>query len=97
MRDVSRHIKRLARADDTFLPVEGEVRFALGNDEALLLVRVDVLGDRAARSAAPVEAEDVLADVCELDLFTGDGVEDRSETGQQPGCLRERRPGRPYR
>jgi len=46
--------------------VEGEVGFACRDDEPLLLVGVDVLGDHAAWHAAPVEADElpvgVLAD-----------------------------------
>jgi hypothetical protein len=44
---------RLPRTDDALLAVDGEVRLSGGDDEALLLVGVQVFGDRAARLAAP--------------------------------------------
>ena len=87
MTDANRHDKRLARSDDALLTVKSEVAPAGADDEALLLVGVYVLRDRAARDAAPVEADDVLASIfgagCELDPLAGGGVGDRSESGRR--------------
>src|SRR6201988_2332774 len=63
MTDTDGNNDRLTRTDDALLAVDGEVRFAGGDDEALLLVRVEMLGDRAAGHAAPVEANEVLTAV----------------------------------
>src|SRR5450432_1238126 len=59
------------------------MRFAGGDGEAFLLVRVQMLGDRASRQAAPVEANDILRTVLsgcrEGDGLAGGGIGDRSE------------------
>src|ERR1039458_6238315 len=61
--------------------------FAGGDGEALLLVRVQMLGDRPARPAAPVEANDILRAVLsscrEDDRLAGGGIGDRAELGDR--------------
>jgi hypothetical protein len=58
---------------------------ACGDGEALFLVGVQVVGDRAARQAAPGEANDILpAILCgcrECDRIAGGWVRELSESG----------------
>jgi len=83
--DANRHNKRLARADDTVLAGYGEVRLAGGYREALLLAGMDVLGDRTAGHAAPVESHDIFASVIwgggELDRLAGRRVGELPKPG----------------
>jgi len=73
-----RQDERLTRADDALLIAEGEVGFTRDDREALLMVGMDVLGDRAAGHAAPVEADDAAVAVTrgcgELDGLAGGAV-----------------------
>ena len=75
-----RHGDGLAWPEHAGLTVEDEVCLARCDVEALLLEGVDVLGDLAARLAAPTEAHDVLiltrglSD--ELDRLAGGGVDE---------------------
>ncbi len=75
---------RLSRADDPSLTFDDEVRFAGDDQEALLLMGMKMLGDRAARRAAPVEADHTAVAVGgrrgELDLLTGRRVGDPAVT-----------------
>ena len=61
------------------------MRLARGDREALLLVGMDVLGDRAAGHAAPVESHDIFAAVIggcgELDRFAGRRIGELPEFG----------------
>ena len=79
------HDERLARADHALLAGKGEVRLAGAYREALLLVGMDVLGDRTAGHAAPVEADGIFAAVLwgggELDRFAACRVGERPEPG----------------
>lgn len=94
MTDANGHDEGLARADHASLASEGEVRLAGAYREALLLARMDVLGDRATGHAAPVETDDIFAVVLwgggELDRFAGGRVEnsrngpDRAVWDRQP-------------
>lgn len=85
MTDANGDDERLARADHALLVGKGEVRLAGAYREALLLPRMDVLGDRTAGHAAPVEADDVFAVVLwgggELDRFAGCRVGELPEPG----------------
>jgi hypothetical protein len=57
VRDASWDDDRLARSGHELSTVEGEVGFARQDGEALLLVRMDVLGEHAAGHAAPSEPD----------------------------------------
>jgi hypothetical protein len=52
---------RVARPGDELLAAHGEEGLAAQDDEALLLVRMDVLGDHPAGHAAPAEADQQTA------------------------------------
>ena len=78
------HDEGFPGGDDAVLTVEREMGFAGRDDEALLLVQVDMLGDRPARLATPVEAEYPLAvprDRDELDPLAGGRIGNGSEPG----------------
>jgi hypothetical protein len=81
--DADRDHDRLARAHYAFFTVDGEVGFAGIDRESLLLVRMDVLGDRSAGQAAPPEPDNILtAPFCnlrELDPLARCGVGERAK------------------
>src|SRR5579863_1337622 len=85
------HDNRVARPGHEFLTVEGEAGFTLGDDEALLLIRVDVLGDHPAWHAAPAEPEQlpvaVLGNRGELNPLAGGRVEERPEASHRAVSL----------
>ncbi len=64
---------------------QGEVCLARSYREALLLVAMDVLGDRADGHAAPVEADEIFDAVFrgrdELDRFAGRRIGELPELG----------------
>src|ERR1022692_5092849 len=82
-----RHDDRLARPGHEFLAVEGEAGLAGGNDEALLLAGMNVLGDYPAGHAAPAEADQLPVAVPgnrgELDPLAGGRVEEGPEAGHR--------------
>ncbi len=90
MTDADGNNDRLARPDNSFLAVDGEVRFACGDHETFLLVRVQVLGDRTAGQAAPVKADDILLTVLtgrrEGDRLAGGRVGELPEPGSRGVC-----------
>lgn len=81
------HDDRVARPGREFLSVEGEHGLAGGDDETLLLAGMDVLGDRPAGHAAPLEPDQlpvaVLGNRGELDPLAGRRVEEGPEAGHR--------------
>src|ERR1700689_3752316 len=92
MAHASRHDDGLAGLRHDFFSVNGEASVADGDDEALFLARMDVLGDHAARYAAPAEPEGlpvaVLGGSRELDPLPGGRVVERPEAGHRRVSLR---------
>src|ERR1700683_1724607 len=83
VRDAGGHDDRLARSGYAWLAVKGEVGFSGQDGEAFFLAGMDVLGDHAARHAAPVEADQlpvaVGGDGGVGDPLAGGGIEEGPE------------------
>ena len=92
VRDAGGDDDRLARSGHELRAVEGEVRFAGQDGEALFLAGVDVLGDHPAGDAAPGEADElpvaVLGQGGVGDPLAGGGVEEGPEASHGVVSLR---------